>query len=144
MNAGLGLNPAKDYWLSFRLKYLKVDYKFIQFFPFSHKKVHLVYNISLSLSVFFEVDIGFDVKLMRDLFWSHCSWAITFRFERLFSKSALLGQKSALNLWYVYTRLNSQKLYRSFESLSYLAYKIQKKIMFSYIFYSHNSNRPFQ
>ena len=33
---------------------------------------------------------------------------------------------------------------RAFEGQSYLAYKIQKKIMFSYIFHSHNSNHPFQ
>ena len=40
------------------------------------------------------------------------SWAIIF--SKLFSKCALLGQKvAALNLWYVDTRLDSQKLFPS-------------------------------
>ena len=39
------------------------------------------------------------------------SWAIIFRI--LFQKSALLGQKAALNLWYVDTRPNSLKLFPS-------------------------------
>ena len=43
-----------------------------------------------------------------------------------FQKGVLLGQKAALNLWYVNTRPNSQKLSQAFEGLSYLAYKIQK------------------
>ena len=59
-----------------------------------------------------------------------CSWAIIFNFQ----KGALLGQKAALSLWYVDTRPNSQNCSRAVESLSYLACKIQKQLMFSYIF----------
>ena len=58
--------------------------------------------------------------------------------EDYFQKDAHLGQQAALNLWYVDTRPNSQK------RLSYFAFKIQKQLIFSYIFCSHNSNRPFQ
>ena len=46
--------------------------------------------------------------------------------EDYFQKDAHLGQKAALNLWYVDTRSNSQKLFRAIEGLSYLAIKIQK------------------
>ena len=41
----------------------------------------------------------------------HYSWTRIFR--RLFQKGALLGQKTPLNLWYVDTRPNSQKLFPS-------------------------------
>ena len=54
--------------------------------------------------------------------------AITAGLESLvnyFQKGTLLGQKAALNFWYVDTRPNSQKP-------SYLAYKIpKKKLIFS-------------
>ena len=45
--------------------------------------------------------------------------------EDYFQKGELLGQKAALNLYYVDTTPNSQKnRSRAFEDLSYLAYKI--------------------
>ena len=43
----------------------------------------------------------------------HYSWANIFR--RLFSTGALLGHKAGLNLWYVDTRPNSQKVFPIYE-----------------------------
>ena len=59
--------------------------------------------------------------------------------ENYFQKGALLGQKAALNLWYVDTRPNSQKLF-----LSIRRTVIYGLYMFSYMFYSHNSIVSYQ
>ena len=61
--------------------------------------------------------------------------------EDYFQKVALLGQKAALNLWYVDTRPNSQKL---FPSIFKVCHIWLITFFVSYIFYSQNSNRPFQ
>ena len=57
-----------------------------------------------------------------------------------FQKVELLCQKVELNLWYVYTRLNSQKLFPSIWK-SFIFFFL---IMSSYIFYSNNSIVYFQ
>ena len=60
--------------------------------------------------------------------------------EDYFQKGAHLGQKATLNLWYVDTRPNSQKkCSRAFEGSHIWLITLFKKLMLSYIFYSHNS-----
>ena len=62
-----------------------------------------------------------------------------------FQKGALLAQKAALNLWYVDTRPNSQKLFPSiWRSVILGLQHLKNTLISSYIFHSHNSNRPFR
>ena len=58
-----------------------------------------------------------------------------------FQKGALLGQKAALNLWYVDIPGQIRKnCSRAFEGLSNLAYTIQKKKLCLVIFFIKNKN----
>ena len=58
-------------------------------------------------------------------------------------KGAHLGQKATINLWYVDTRPNSQKLFWGIWRFVIFGLFKKKQLMFSYMFHSHNSNRPF-
>ena len=63
--------------------------------------------------------------------------------EDHFQKDALLGQKATLKLWYV-ASIPGQIRKNEHLKVWYIWHiKFKKQIMFSYIFYSHNLNRPF-
>ena len=71
----------------------------------------------------------------------HCSWAIIFRIQ--FSKWCTFGSKSG-------TKSLVRRYQAKFAVPEHLKVRhiwlitFLKKLMFSYTFYSHNSNRPFQ
>ena len=90
------------------------------------------------------------VTLNLSFWWSYsfcknkyCRWARVLK--TIFKKvHVLLGQKAALNLWYVDTSQISKKLFPSIWRSVIFCFKIKIKIMFSYIFYAHNSIISFQ